>query len=76
MSVASLQGKVLICDFFLNYAPGQNIDWQGACIDRERSHRVWSHPEQHLEHFTFNEGLFAAVDVVHLLQVLIIHSII
>ena len=45
------------------------MDWQLACLERERSFRVWSQPDEHMEHFTFNDYLFAAVDVVHLMQV-------
>ncbi|XP_076441175.1 F-box/WD repeat-containing protein 9-like [Babylonia areolata] len=44
------------------------MDWQHSCVERERSHRVWSDPEQHTEHFKFTDNLFAAVDVVHLMQ--------
>ena len=47
----------------------EEMDWQGACVERERSFRVWAEPEQYMEHFVFNDYLFAAVDVVHLMQV-------
>ncbi|KAL8583492.1 hypothetical protein ACOMHN_056302 [Nucella lapillus] len=46
----------------------EEMDWQRSCVERERTHRVWSDPEEHMEHFTFSDALFAAVDVVHLME--------
>ncbi|KAK7495839.1 hypothetical protein BaRGS_00012829 [Batillaria attramentaria] len=48
--------------------PYEVESWQDACVERERSHRAWSDSDEHYEHFTFSDNLFAAVDVVHLMQ--------
>ena len=57
---------MVICQFSF---PDEEINWRNACVERERSHRVWTNPEEYMEHFTYNDALFAAVDVVHLMQV-------
>ena len=45
------------------------FDWQQACLEREHAHKVWTNIDDYLEHFTYNAGLFASVDAVHLMQV-------
>ncbi|KAK6180165.1 hypothetical protein SNE40_012361 [Patella caerulea] len=45
-----------------------DFDWKEGCIVREETHRKWSNPDDHLDYFTYNEGLFAAVDTVHLMK--------
>ncbi|XP_046544819.1 F-box/WD repeat-containing protein 9-like [Haliotis rubra] len=48
--------------------PVDNLNWQEACEEREVTHAAWTNQEAHLEHFTYNECLFAAVDTVHLMK--------
>nr|XP_022313045.1 uncharacterized protein LOC111118050 [Crassostrea virginica] len=46
----------------------ENFSWREACIDREESYRVWTSPETTCHHFFYKEGIFAPVDVVHLMN--------
>lgn len=46
------------------------FDWQGACAERELQQFRWSDVANRMEYFTFREGLYGAVDTVHLMQVL------
>ncbi|KAL5020928.1 hypothetical protein ScPMuIL_000083 [Solemya velum] len=39
-----------------------------ACIQREEKYKIWTNVETSMDHFTYNEGLFAPVDAVHLMQ--------
>ncbi|XP_041359838.1 F-box/WD repeat-containing protein 9-like [Gigantopelta aegis] len=48
--------------------PVDPFDWQQACVEREHAHKVWTNVDDCLEHFTYNAGLFASVDAVHLMQ--------
>ncbi|XP_046353585.1 F-box/WD repeat-containing protein 9-like [Haliotis rufescens] len=48
--------------------PVDNLDWQEACAEREETHAAWTNQEAHLEHFTYNDYMFAAVDTVHLMK--------
>lgn len=46
------------------------FDWQGACAERELQQLRWSNVAHTMEYFTFKEGLYGAVDTVHLMQVI------
>ncbi|XP_013409550.1 F-box/WD repeat-containing protein 9 [Lingula anatina] len=45
-----------------------NFNWKNACIQREEQHRLWSNWKENMDHFVFREGLYAPVDVVHLMK--------
>lgn len=44
------------------------FDWKTACYERELQHKRWSNLLNEMEYFTFSEGLFGAVDAVHLME--------
>lgn len=43
--------------------------WQDACLKREEHVRVWRQPSDTTASFKFTQGLYAAVDTVHLMKV-------
>ena len=45
-----------------------------ACMEREDIHSQWSDPKENFQHVMYKDGFFAAVDVVHLFQVNMRHT--
>ena len=49
------------------------FNWKLACIQREEQHAMWTNHDDVMESFCLTMGHFAAVDSVHLVQVLYLH---
>ena len=45
------------------------FNWKEACIAIEEQHRLWTSHDNEMDYFKFNDGIFAACDSVHLMQV-------
>ena len=54
--------------WILSSVNDHDFNWAEACIEREEQYRLWSE-KGNMEYFRYKEGLFAAVDVVHLMKV-------